>query len=118
MRILPIDFTNTFGQAPSFFGNGNEMNMIVHQAISPVNDARFLPLILEQLDVKTLIAVAEKYILPPIPSLDDVMWTIWNYDSRKSGHLVYSYTFKDDWQGTAFSRKPKTHRRGIIGGIK
>src|SRR5438132_325772 len=64
------------------------MNMVIHQAISPDGKPESLRLLLQYFHINDFIPIAKENGLPSIPSLNYVMWYLWNNNSGDSGHKL------------------------------
>ncbi len=66
------------------------MHMIRHQAVSPEGDAFLFSVFLEQAKIIRIVIVAEKYLLPSVSALDDMMGDAGDDDAGDTGHIYSS----------------------------
>jgi hypothetical protein len=66
--------------------DGNQMDMIGHQAVRPYLHSAFLAPIGHQFHIGRIVFVAKKRLLPTISTLGYVMWQTRNDQSSQPGH--------------------------------
>jgi len=85
-RIASVRVANRTCQGVSRLGNGNDMDMIVHEAIGPYRHAVNPGILRQQRQVEKPILTREEYPLPPVTALNDVMRYIGNNNSGHPRH--------------------------------
>jgi hypothetical protein len=84
LRVIAVNPLKCATQRKFIFGNGDEMNVIVHQAVSPNSDHVFDALRSEHSDICVAIYVIQKDICLSIAALRDMVWISWQGNSMRS----------------------------------
>ena len=67
-------------------GDGHQMDMVGHQAISPQLDAAPPAPLAHQIEVGAVVVVGEEGLLAPVSPLSDVVWVAGSHDSCNACH--------------------------------
>jgi hypothetical protein len=67
-------------------GNGNEVDMIVHQTVGLDGNATVARGIREKAKVEFAIGVTIKHLLPIVSALGDMVWDTCDNDAVRAGH--------------------------------
>ena len=86
LRVNEIGSADTFRQRLRFDGGGNQVNVILHQAIPLDWQPVFSGLPGEDLEIQSVVVISEEDILPVVAALRDVVGYIGKHDSGYSGH--------------------------------
>jgi hypothetical protein len=65
-------------------GNGDKVNMIRHQAVSPNPNGMFDALLGQHFEVCVAIDIIQEHVRFPISALRDVVWIFWQGNSMGS----------------------------------
>ena len=85
-RVIVVRATEYPRQAILVVGNGDDVDVVGHQAVPGDGDLIFLAVLPEQVQIQLTVAVVQENVLPAIASLCNVMPTTWNHDSGDSPH--------------------------------
>ena len=83
-----VGLAESRGQACRPERHGDEMDMVVHQAIGPYGQAGDVPPLLQKAEIVGFVIVREENVLAAIAALHDVMGNPGNDDSSGSRHLI------------------------------
>src|ERR1017187_7389373 len=84
--VAPVGLADGLAETVFGIGNGNQMNMIGHQAIGPNRDVEFSAPLGHEFHVCKVVVLAEESLLTAIASLGNVMRHPRNNNASKSGH--------------------------------
>jgi hypothetical protein len=77
-----------FREALRGLRHSDEVDVVVHQTIGPVGDPGFIAVFLEQAHIELAVLIAEKHLLPAIPTLHDMMGQIRNDHPGNTWHWL------------------------------
>jgi hypothetical protein len=79
-------FTDGKVQPTSIGGYSDHVDVVGHQAVAPYVNGMFSAPVRHQIDVRTVVPVGEKCLLPAVAALGYVMRIVGYNDSCDSGH--------------------------------
>jgi len=85
-RVTAMCFSYASGKAVCTVWYSNEVNVIGHQAPSEKRYPETFSLLCKELEVNSSIVIGEEHRHRANPTLSDVMWNPWQYDTCDSGH--------------------------------
>lgn len=72
-RVATMSLSDSFGETRLLIRDGNQVNVVCHQAPSKVANPESLPLLSKVLQVLSPVIVREEHVHPPNAALRDVM---------------------------------------------
>ncbi len=79
-RIFAMDLADPPGKAFGPVRDGDEMDMIIHQAVAPDIEAMPMAFIFQYVKIKLLVVIREKNRIPAIAALNDMVRDPGDYD--------------------------------------
>jgi hypothetical protein len=86
--VRAVELPEGAGQTAGALGNGHQMDMIAHQAVTQQPHAVMARLLAQMIEVKPAILVYQEDLLPVVAALGDVMRDAVRHQPRLAGHEV------------------------------
>ena len=87
--ILGMDTTKRAREGVRALGDGDEVDVIRHEAVAEDSDAMVTGIVLEQLEVEPVVFGPEIGLLAVVPAVGDVVRNTWQNQARPSGPMKY-----------------------------